>query len=129
MNNVVEINVEVNGFYKKIKEISKWINIKVVEGNTISNEPFNLQQGKNNIVVINKKIDISERIHWLLGLYMTLCIKQKGLNGKLHVNDMDFIEDALWHKYANEETNNYVAQNQPLADEVLNYIDTWLKEG
>ncbi|MNH45185.1 hypothetical protein D3C79_1075630 [compost metagenome] len=60
---------------------------------------------------------------------MTLCIKQKGLNGKLHVNDMDFIEDALWHKYANEETNNYVAQNQPLADEVLNYIDTWLKEG
>lgn len=129
MSNVVEIDVAVSNFYKKVKKIAVNVNIEVIEGNTIGNEPFNLQQkSKRNIVVINKKIDLHDRIHWLLGLYMTLCVRQKGLEGKLHIDDMDVIEDTLWHNYTNNELNNYTAQNESLTNEVLNYIDTWLKE-
>lgn len=130
MNNVIELDVKTNNWYKNLKKVSfKHLNMEVVEGE-VKGEPIKTRQNLQkliNIVTINKNYDLYDKIHWLLGLMLSVYCKQYKV-GKLHADDMNYIGSIMWHKYSNDSLVNETPKNKELCDKVLDQFEEWLKE-
>lgn len=132
MENVVNLDVQASNWYKNLKKIAnKYLNIEVVEGIVGSGEPFKKHthpQRLINVVTINKKLDIYDRLHWLLGLLLSVYCKQYKV-GKLHINDLNYVTSIMWYKYGGDsDLAKETPYNNELVNKVLTQFETWLEE-